>query len=211
MKRILDHLKPYISHSYFPLITAMVPCLFCLGYFFHKSSQYDNLEQKILYLQEKKSWARAKEAEQQNLMTQMKGADRDYVEKELESQLFLKTEIKRLRALLHSDQHNYALKTRLNFLIGQDNRLNFSQKHFQRVKNVSEVEEVLKHPVEMNASDLKQLLSKIENLPIGDWRPAKHSPQFIVKNFELLRKPLASCDETYVVNLHLIKREIINE
>lgn len=211
MKQLQLQIKSYLVHPIAWIMTGIACCILSLSY--HLSSQHklDRLKQTAMELKKRKEWTMKKEGLEKQLLSQLKSADRDYVEKELESLKVLTPEIKKLKALLHSDPNNASLKERLGFLESGQNTLHFREQNFQRVGNFQEVDVIQDHPVEMNRDDLKALIARIENKAIGSFSPGKNPPSILIKKFELFKKPMSSNEETYLVNLELTKHEIVNE
>jgi len=207
----LPQLKPYLTHPFTGILIGILCCLGSYTYYSLSLKNLDSLEEKALYLQEKKKWAEWKQQKEEKLAEQLKKADSDYVEKQLESLVFLEPEIQKLQALLHSEPQNALYNKRLQFLQNGQNALRFKEQNFQRNKNFQERELVQQHSVEMNQYDLKKLLARIENVTIGNFTPGPRPPFFIVKSFDLLKKTLTSTEESYVVQLELIKKEMHHE
>lgn len=191
------------KHPFMYFIYGILPIMATLGYFFIKIKDLEAQTQQILYLQKKKLWAEKKQDEEKIVLTQLREADKEYVEKYLESLPFHQLEIQRLQALFYSNCEQGTLNQRLNIL-QTANKLRFNEKNFQRVGNIQETELTQTHVVEMNEKDVITTLSLIENFPV-------HSPQFIIKNFDLTKKALSESQETYIINLDLLKREMVDE
>jgi hypothetical protein len=199
MKELQSQLKSYLSHPFAWIIGGVICCLLSLGYYLHAQYRLHQLAETGLLLKKRKEWTAQKEELEKKLLQQLRVADRDYIENELETLTFLTPEIKRLKASLHSNPAQAALKERLQFLESDQNRLHFLEQNFQRTDRFQQSEVLQDHPVEMNRDDLKNLLTKIENQEIG--------PFLLIKKFELSKKQ----DETYLIQLELTKSEMIHE
>lgn len=191
------------KHPFMYFVYGALPLMAALGYFFIKIKDLEAQTQQIIYLQKKKLWTEKKQAEEKIILSHLRDADKEYVEKYLESLTFHQLEIQRLQALFYSNCEQGTLNQRLNTL-QTANKLRFNEQNFQRVENIQETELTQTHTVEMNEQDLKTTLSLIENFPI-------HSPQFIIKIFDLTKKALSESQETYIISLGLLKREMIDE
>jgi hypothetical protein len=128
-----------------------------------------------------------------------------YINQTLESLVLLSKELKERRLLL---QHplcydREATLRRIAFLEGIENRLTFAEENVRSSKTVKETEEKLIHPVEIDGDDLDHLLSLIEGVPIGNYTPHPHSPQLLIQDFLLVKKPIS----TYELNFSMVKRE----
>ncbi len=211
MKQLQTQLKAYLAQPLLWIIGGALCCLLSLSYVISAHKSLSHLEQTALILKKRQHLAKQRTTAEQDLVEQLKIADRDYVEKELESLQFLTPEIKKLQALLHSDSSNSLHSKRLEFLQSNKNRLRFSERNFQRLNQYQEVEILQQHPVEMNRSDLKALIARIENKTIGECKPGQSPPDLLIKKFELVKKPMSSNEETFVINLELIKHEMVHE
>lgn len=211
MKEIEEKIRRYLSHPYWLIALGLLPCFLVVFFHIGAEKKLGRFTEEALYLKEKQKWVEKKSALEQALLTQMQQASSDYLENEIESMQFLLPEIQKLTALLHSKPESKTEHTRLDYLQNGQNALRFRQQNFQRVGNFQEMEATQLHPVEMNKEDLKCLLARIENVQVGDVKPGNHPPDLLIKNFELIKKPLPSDEEIFLVNLELIKREIIHD
>ena len=211
MKQLKIKLQPLITHPLAWILAGLLPCMIVFGYLLIAEKKLQSLEEQALFLQKKHLLMKDRQKKEKKLLSQLKEANRDYVEKELESLQFLSPEIQKLQALIYSETSNEMQKKRLEFLERGENALRFRQQNYKRQDNFQEVEMIQQHPVEMNRGDLKNLLARIENCSIGEYPAGNHPPDFLIKNFELLKKPLASNEETFVIHLELIQREAIYE
>jgi hypothetical protein len=198
-------------HPYSYLALGLFACFLALFLHFRAERNLSNSIANALYLKEKAIAQERRQALDDALLSQLKTASADYLESTIENIQFLRPEIQKLHATLHASPELKAEKTRLDFLENGKNTLRFRQQNFQRVGNLQEMEAKQIHPVEMNREDLKTFLACIENTPLGNIQPLGHPPNFLIKNFELIKKPLASSEEVFLVNCELIKREMIHE
>jgi len=138
-----------------------------------------------------------------------KDSDHYYLDKHLETLKFLEPEIEGLHKL--ESNKNYAgdenVKQRLDFLTGNANTLQFSEGNVQSFQYVQEISDTLVHPVEVNVSDLKKILSLIEGVDIPPNSPPADRPQLIILDFRIDKKEINSKNEVYTLNLKLLKRE----
>ncbi len=211
MKKYKALLKGYFFHPVSFIIGGMLCCLLSVAYQVTAQKKTSQLGQTALYLKKKEDWMMERKNLEKKVLHQLKVANRDYIEKELESLGFLQPEVQKLQALLHSDPQNQLYNKRYQFLTGNQNRLEFREQNFQRLDRYQEVEILQKHPVEMNRDDLKAFLARIENVLIGSFQPGVNPPDLLIKKFELLKKPMSSNEETFVINVELIKHEMVDE
>jgi len=211
IKSWIEKNKSYLSHPYVWIGASFLAYFLVLGHFLSAQKKLENLEKNALFLKRKKEWAQIKGLQEKKILKQLKNANRDYIETHLQKMIFLQPEIKKLQALVHCDPHDQERNKRLDFLQNGKNMLQFKQQHFRIQKGFQEVDVIQEHSVEMNATDLKCLLANIENKSIGSIHPDGCPPHFIITKCELLKKPLDSNEEIFVVKLELIKREIAHE
>ena len=148
-----------------------------------------------------------REKREKSLSAQVQSADPFYLDKHLETLVFLESEIKRLEAVCQSTSCDPTAKKRLHFLKEGDNKLLFAEQQIQQSESFREVEERQQNSIEMNAEDLKKLLSRIEGVTIEDASPCSHPPQLIIKSFELTKKASQRQEDHFLVNMFLLKRE----
>jgi len=211
MKSLSLRYKNIFQHPIVILLIGLLPC-FASGFHFYRSKQQQqNLELKIRSLNRKNFDQKQRAEREKKLVERLKGADPDYVPKTLETLTFLDGESKRIEAFLldHPEEKNQM--RRLQFLKGEANRLRFREKNFQRVGKFQEVDVILQHPVEMGKEDLTFLLSKLEHTRIGSYTPDPNAPDFLIEQFEMIRKTLSKDEEVYLVKFNCIKREYVHE
>ncbi|MBS0628701.1 MAG: hypothetical protein JSS30_00580 [Verrucomicrobia bacterium] len=211
MKQLQSQLKLYLTHPLAWIIGGVSCCVLVLLYHFSAEQKLDRLTATAIQLKTRQTWTAERDRLEGKLQQQLKIADRDYIEKELESLQFLNLEAKRLQASLRSDPNSGPITERLEFLSSAQNRLHFREQNFQRIKGYQEVDVIQDHPVEMNRDDLKKLLARIENKTIGPFHPGPNPPDLLIKKFELIKKPMSSTEETYLINLELSKFEMLHE
>ena len=198
--------KQLSSIIFHPLALVVIGLLSCsLGWFtvFYAWQNLSKLQDRALYLKQKQQWMLKRQAKEQKLLNQMRNADHDYVEKEIQSLEFLTPEIQKLHSLSLS---NPIYAKRLRSLTGAENRLSFKEQNFQHLDHFREVELVQKTPVEMNKEDLEKVLERVET-PQKNLNP----PNLCVKKLELQKKQDPTGEETFLVQLEILKREITHE
>lgn len=211
MKQLIEKFRQYQEKPFFfflALPLALLPSLFYMVYFFSCWASLENTQEDLQRLIQKSTVANSKKQEGDLFLQTLQKADHYYVDKCLENQIFLEPELKQCQVALAYDPEDFEAKKRMEFLNGGSNRLRFSEQNLKNGQGFLEVEEVQQRPVEMNLDDLKKLLANIENVSIGPFLPSSGIPQLMIKNFELNRKKMKEDEELYLINLHLIKREI---
>jgi len=211
MKQLIEKLKQLKFPPFFSMVAlslALFPSLFYMGYFFNRMSTLDECQEELQRLVKKSEILKAKKEGEEHFLTKLQKADHYYVDKCLESQIFLSPELKKYQAALSYDPEDLWTKRRVEFLKEGGNTLRFSEQNLKTGQGFQEVEELLQKPVEMNLDDLKKLLANIEDVKIDPYVPEPNAPSLIIKKFELTKKKLKEQEEVYLINLQLIKREI---
>lgn len=186
--------------SLFPLALAL---------FRHTSQvgQLNELEAKVNYLQQAAIQRERKQASNLNTRLFFQGADRFYIDKQVESLPLLENESESLIKLANRKEiaEDPRINRRLSTL--NNNTLIFSEGMVQTFPFFNEIPEALAHSVEVDLNDLKKILAKIEGVKIGAFEPGPHRPQLIITDFRLDRKTAPEESDLYNLNLKLIKRE----
>jgi hypothetical protein len=136
------------------------------------------------------------------------GKDQFYLNKELESLQVLEGESEELKKILKNSFHpdEEAIRRRLHFLSSGQNAISFTEGQEKHFSNCQETLVSLAHPIEVNVSDIKKILSRIEGVEIGDQKPKESRPHLIISEFRLQKKE-GFLHETFALNLQVIKRE----
>ena len=98
-------------------------------------------------------------------------------------------------------------KERLEFLKSDQNRLAFAEEAIRSTSRMKETEEKQRHPVEIDEEDLKQLLSLIEDIPIGPYSPPDNRPQILITDFRLDKKQSPFHTPVLQIDMKLLTRE----
>ena len=201
-------------------ISRFVLYLFLLGLlpfvfvFFLHSSRKSDLEEIQSWIGNIQHQAFVKEKKQALNMAvrhHFRDADHFYIDKYLETLVFLEPEIEQLQKIVQDK--NFAdderIKKRLELLTGEGNALVFSEGVVQTFPLFQEVSETLVHPVEVNAADIQKILARIEGVEMGKAAPGPNRPQLVITEFKLDKKKINDKNEVYLLNLKLIKREFL--
>lgn len=194
---------------FYLIIASFIPFLLIVSYFFSQKNGLDALEQSIETLSHRAFVKEKHQAQNNALKAHHKNSDRFYLNKQLESMTFLKPEIDALKRIANNKNFSGDLSVtkRLEYLTGPDNRLSFAEGAIKTTPQLQEVKESLVRPVEVNADDLREILSKIEGVEIGDTLTAPNRPLILITDFKLDKKSISSKNEVYTLNFKLIKRE----
>lgn len=193
------------------LIAGFLPIVFVVIHFFGERQSLEELENRLQHVQELSFVREKKQATNISLRNHFRDADHFYIDKHLETLVFLEPEIEALQKI--SSNKNYAddeyVKKRLEFLTGNSNSLSFTEGVVQSYPLFQETTETLTHPVEVNISDIKHILARVEGTEFHQIPIPEHRPQLIILDFKLDRKSLTEKNEVYLLNLKLLKREFL--
>lgn len=191
------------------LVLGVIPFIFVFMNFMGKRAQINETQSLIENIKERAYLLDKRQSRNYAVREHFKDSDHYYLDKQLETLKFLEPEIEGLHKL--ESNKNYAgdenVKQRLEFLTGDANRLQFSEGNVQNYQWVQESTDTLIHPVEVNVSDLKRILSLIEGVDIPPYTPPPDRPHLIVTDFRIDKKEINPSNEVFALNLKLLKRE----
>jgi hypothetical protein len=191
------------------LILGAVPFVFAFMHFMGQRREVNGMQSLIDNIKERAYVLDKRQSRNIAVRDHFKDADPYYLDKQLETLRFLEPEIEGLQKL--ESNKNYAgdenVKQRLDFLTGNMNTLQFSVGNVQSYQWVQESTDTLLHPVEVNVSDLKKILSLVEGVDIPPYAPPADRPHLLVIDFRLDKKEISPSNEVFVLNFKLLKRE----
>lgn len=193
------------------IFIGFLPLIFSLMHFFSNKQSLDDLQDE---LQETFRLAIVREKKQSTnmaLRNHNKDADHFYIDKHLETLTFLEPEIDHLHKLHNNSNvaEDETIKKRLDFLTGPGNSMIFTEGVVQSHALFQETTETLAHPVEVNISNIQQILSYVEGVEIGPFSPPPHYPQLIILDFKIDKKNINDKNEVFLLNMKLLKREFL--
>lgn len=193
------------------LAAGLVPIVIA---WFSFSSQLDTvstLENQMWHLQDMAFTREKKQAVNIAVRNHFRDADHFYIDKNLETLTFVEPEIESLKSMLNNPNfpEDENIKKRLELLTGSANTMVFTEGVVQSTPILQEVTETLVHPVEVNVSDLQQILCRIEGQSIGSCVPPPNRPQLIILDFKLDKKNVSEKNQVFLLNLKLLKREFL--
>jgi hypothetical protein len=196
---------------YYLLVLGLIPICFSLFNYFSNQSRISTLQSSLENLQQLALLREKKQAANMAIRNHYRDADHFYIDKYLETLIFLEPEIESLQKILSNKNvaDDEQIKKRLEYLTGPGNSFAFSEGIVQSSPFFQETTETLIHPVEINVQDLQKVLSRIEGLTIGPYAPSPNRPQLLVLDFKLDRKSISDKNEAYQLNLKLLKREFL--
>ncbi len=194
--------------AYF-ICLASLPLVFVFFFFLSETHALKELEEAMENIQHQAFLKENKQALNQAICHHFCEADHFYIDKYLETLVFLEPEIETLQKIVEDKNFsdNEQIKKRLEFLTGSSNVLAFSEGIVQTLPLFQETLESLVHPVEVNAIDIQKILSRVEGIKIGAFTPGPHRPQLLITEFKLDKKKIYDKNEVYHLDLKLIKRE----
>jgi hypothetical protein len=210
MIRIKEWLHSYGLHPYLLitiLFVAPLPFFGTLAFLLQKQETLNDLALQVERLHQKSARFQELQKKESRFLKAIKHSDPSYFDKYLSSLGFLEPEVKKLEALSLHWQQDQQVQKRLIFLQEGSNRLSFAQESILYADGWQEVEEKQQNPIECNEEDLKRILSLIEGVTIWPYGPKEGRPQLIIKDFDLVKKPLSSQESVFCLNMHLLKRE----
>lgn len=186
-----------------------LPLLFVIFLFLSQNKDLNELRDAMENIQHQAFLKEKKQALNQSVCHHFCEADHFYIDKHLETLVFLESEIETLQKIVEDKNFsdNEQIKKRLELLTSSSNALSFSEGVVQTFPLFQETLETLVHPVEVNATDIQKILAKIEGIKIGEFTPGPHLPQLLITDFKLDKKKVQDKNEVYLLDLKLIKRE----
>lgn len=193
----------------YAIIVGLLPLVLVMVLFFSSLDRVDRLSLNLQSLEEHALRVQRKQSTNMTTRNYYRDANRFYIDTTLETLQFLQPEIDSLTKIVQDPNfiEEETTRRRLNFLTSKQNRLAFAESNVQTTPYFQEVTETLLFPVEMNLSDLLNVLSLIEGREIDSFKPAPGRPQLIILDFKLEKKAIRDNNEVLVVNLKLLKRD----
>ena len=193
------------------ICTGIFPLLFAVALFFSEKIALQELHENLETIQYNALIKEKKQAANMAVRQHFRDADHFYIDKNLETLVFLEPEIEQLQHIVKDKNfaNNEAVKNRLEFLTSQSNTLVFSEGIVQTFPLFQETAETLVHPVEVDPSDIQKILAKVEGIKIGNYSPGPHRPQLTITDFKLNKKKVTESNEVFLLDMKLIKREFL--
>lgn len=188
-----------------------MPFFFAVIHFLSNKGLLDELKENLIEIRHLSYMREKKQATNIALRNHNKDADHFYIDKHLETLTFLEPEVDHLYKIVNNPNfaEDEAVKKRLDFLTGSANSMIFSEGVVQSHPLFQETTETLVHPVEVNISNIQQILSHVEGIEIGAFSPPPHYPQLIILDFKLDKKSLNEKNDVFLLNMKLLKREFL--
>lgn len=202
---------PFQRALFYLLLVCLLPALFVFAHWMRQKNSLNEVKEKLNQLTDFAMVREKRQAPNLAAIHTYRDADHFYIDKQLESITLLEPEIDALQKIVSSKYFtdDEAIRRRLEFLTGSGNSLRFSEGVVHTFPQFQETTETLIHPVEINSADLQKILSLIEGVPIGPYKPAPKRPQMVILDFKLERKAVMDQNEVFLLNMKLLKREFL--
>jgi hypothetical protein len=192
------------------ILLGAVPFLLLIFNFMSNLNAIAAIENQISNVHDTAQTKEMKQAINNAVRNNFRDADHFYIDKQIETLVFLEPEIESLQKVISNknfpDDEN--IKKRLEFLTGNNNMV-FTEGVVQSNPYFQETTETLVHPVEVNVKDVTAILSKVEGTEMGKEAPGPSRPQLVILDFKLDKKHVTEKNDVFVLNLKLLKREFL--
>lgn len=182
------------------LALSLVPLCLVIWRLEDKNTQLQIWTQKIESLEQKSISSENSKAARQQLWSQVKRSNPQYLSQTIEALFLLTPELNRVQALARQYPSNTTLQERLGFLQGDKNRIRFIEPQQTAGPFFQETEHKMQNPVQMNEEDLTKFLTLIEDPKVPD------RLLLFIKDFELKKIKEKADEMVYTVQAELIKR-----
>ncbi len=181
------------------------------GFFLsQKSLSLEELKIRFANAVRKEKTALERKNQKERFLQRYSQASPYFLNENIESFQLLKKEREKLESLQNHPAfpESQTLQDRILFL--NENRLIFTEQKLDISSLIKETEEKLRHPVQVDEDDLKQLLCLIEDIQVDSYLPILGSPQILIKEFLLRKCETSLHTEAFEIEMDLLKREFIS-
>ncbi len=191
----------------FFFILLVSPILGALFFLMQKSALLQDLEVRFGKAARIERLAMEKKGRKERFLFRHSGADPYFLDRKIESFPLLQKEKKQCDALLNHPAlpERGAFQERLAFI--NENRLSFKEEKIETSDEMKEVKEHQRLPVQMDETDLKEILTLIEDLPREEGVKENHLPHLLITDFRLKKINSPLYFDVFEVEMDLIKRE----
>lgn len=193
----------------YAVAVGALPLMLVGGLFYMRLEGLGATESSIEHLQLLAFQKEKKQSINKGVQARFVDADHFYIDKHLETMTFLNSEIQNLEEIsAHANfTEDEAVRSRLDFLTGGQNRLHFTEGPLQSTAVFQEVVEATAHPIQIDGNDLKKLLTFIEGSDIDSHTAPQGRPQLLILDFKLDKKAIAHSGDVFLLNMKILKRE----
>lgn len=191
------------------MIACFLPVVYACWSYQSATEKNKRLLIRLEMVQESTIMQQQKLAPNRAVQNVFQNSDRNYLDKYVENIALLKGEIEFLEQLLNTSivAPDPKVVSRLDAL--KKNSIQFSEGTVEAYAFFKDSPDVLAKPVEVSSSDLQQVLSRLEGIPMGGFEPGPNRPQMLLTDFKFERKSGAQQGSLYSLNVKLIKREFL--
>ena len=189
-------------------ILTLFPLISSVAFLILQNMSIQDMEERFTQAIGKGKIATDRKAKKDRFLLRYSQAEPYFLDHQIESLTFLQKEKDRLSSLLSHPAlpDKAALKERLAYIEGEQNRLVFTEENIRTSAQVIETDEKQRFPIQIDEDDLQKLLSLIEDMPVGNHFSARQGPQLIVRDLKLKKiSPLQT--EVFEAEFDLLKRE----
>lgn len=141
--------------------------LFLVGlYYTYRDEQLRVREYEVMRLERKAAPLVQLLQKREKIVSELRGVERDYIQKHLEPLTFLEQDITILTQIYKNSNYK-PITERLTFLTGDVNKMKFQKIATRKIGMMEESVWALDHPVEINFSDFQKILFAIGNAKAG--------------------------------------------
>lgn len=184
-----------------------LPLVLAALFLFQESMRFCELEERFVRASRKMRLSMERKERKERFLKRYSEANPYFLDQMIESFALLQNEKVQLESLQSHPAfpESLSIRDRIQFL--NENKLAFREEKIESSKEMKEVYEHQLYPVQMDESDLKQILSIIEDVPIEAHLPKEHPPQILIKDFRLKKIQTPLQTEVFEVEMDLVKRE----
>ncbi len=193
------------------MMLAVAPLLLLVAHVYNEQKNISTLNDLLSNLQSRAETSHFSRLRKKQFLEKYTLYDPYFLNNHIETLSFLKDENQAIsRALDHPIFcSNKLLKKRKKSL--EENQLLFREENVQSTPIIKETNEVQIKRVELNLSDIEQLLSEVEDVPLGGYFPSKQRPQMFLTNFSLHRIKKTNSVEVFELECEIFKREFLKK
>jgi len=199
-------------HPIFFYSFLLIPFILSGSYFLSRNAFQQQLEVRFREAAKSGKIAIERKSRKENFIKRYSNADPFFLDKHIESLLFLQNERSTISSMIHHPAltNKRTLQERLAFLNSETNRLSFTEEDIRTSARIKETDEKQRRAVQMSENDLQKVLATIEDIPIGQYEPIAKMPQLLVRDMKIKKIENPQHCEVYEVEMELLKREWIN-
>lgn len=188
-------------------VLLCLPILTACFFVYLQNEETNELEALYFRAKKKEKMALIKKGKKERFLARYSQSNPYFIDEQIESLSLLQKEKERLHSLLNHPAfpESTSFKERLKCI--DKNKLLFTEGEIRTSKTVKEVEEKQRYCVEMDETDLKRVLSVLEDIPIDPFYPPEHTPQILIQDFQLKVQNIPLQPQNFEVEISLLKRE----